>query len=367
MSEPLIRDAMRVIQDLVIRSNGEALQGDALRELKRVLRRLAGGIVSHPDEGRYSEREVSVLFADLRGFSAIASSYPAAVVLGSLDRCFAAMVEIVERHYGTIDKFIGDAIMVIFSGDAGNPRVHARRAILCAVEMQLEMYRLRALHRAEGVPEMYLGIGISTGKVMAGLIGAEAYRAYTVIGEEVNIAARIEALSLRGQVLISEATYRHSADFAHVGEATEVHVKGRAARMGVREVLGIPALGKVVPRQDVRNSPRVDVRFDLDYWILEGKTVAAPPCRGTARNLGYHGLGVELAMPLPLHAELKLAFDLSFLGFRATDVYARIVSVRAEGERVVAGLEFTSVDTDTQARIELFVQMLLQGEYREIT
>lgn len=72
-------------------------------------------------------------------------------------------------------------------------------------------------------------------------------------------------------------------------------------------------------------------------------------------------------MPLPLHTELKLAFDLSFLGFRASDVYARIVSVRPEGERVVAGLEFTSVDTDTQARIELFVQMLLQGEYREIT
>src|SRR6185503_1434988 len=108
--------------------------------------------------------------------------------------------------------------MVIFAGDQSTPRDHARRALLCAVEMQIAMNELRRLHREEVVPEMYLGIGISTGTVMAGLIGSDAYRAYTVIGEEVNLASRIEALSLRGQVLMSDATFAHCKDFVHVGE-----------------------------------------------------------------------------------------------------------------------------------------------------
>src|SRR6185369_435092 len=150
----------------------------------------------------FSQRELTVLFGDLRGFSALAAACPGAQLVRLLNRCFGAMVEIVDRHYGTIDKFMGDAIMVIFPGDPAAPRDHARRALLCAVEMQLAMHELRQQHQGENVPAMFMGIGISTGSVMAGLIGSDAYRAYTVIGEEVNLAARIESFSLRGQVLM---------------------------------------------------------------------------------------------------------------------------------------------------------------------
>jgi adenylate cyclase len=108
------------------------------------------------------------------------------------------------------------------------------------------------------------------------------------------------------------------------------------------------------------------VRLDLDYWPVEGKAVRAEGSRGVIRDLGYRGLLAELERPRPLYSELKLAFDLSFLGFRASDVYGRVVSLREDGERFLAGVEFTSLDAETQSRIELFVQMLLQGEYREI-
>src|SRR6267142_4487359 len=97
--------------------------------------------------------------------------------------------------------------------------------------MQIEMNELRLRHQQEGVPELYMGIGINTGSVMAGLIGSDAYRAYTVIGDEVNLASRIEALSLRGQVLMSDTTYSHCRDFVHAGEPMEVHVKGKAERV----------------------------------------------------------------------------------------------------------------------------------------
>lgn len=366
MTLPLQRDALRIIQDIVRDATGKGLPAEARKRLARLLGNIAAGRIPESDGEAFSKREVTILFADLRGFSAIVSAYPTAVVLEVLNRCFAVMTEIIVRHYGTIDKFIGDAIMVIFPGDPATPQDHARRALLCAIEMQVAMNELRSLRREDGFPGLYMGIGISTGNVMAGLIGSEQYRAYTVIGEEVNIASRIEALSLRGQVLMSEATYAHCRDFVHVGEPMEVHVKGRSERMVIREALGIPGLGKVVPRQDVRKSPRVPVRLQLEYWPVEGKTVRADGLSGLVRDLGYHGVLAELDRPQPLRSELKMAFDLSFLGFRAADVYGRVVSVREEGGRFLAGIEFTSLNSETQEKIELFVQMLLQGEYCEI-
>jgi adenylate cyclase len=362
VNQPLERDALRAIQDIIAREKGTPLDREGVRELQAVLARLSEG--GAPPQRCYSDREATILFADLRGFSAISAHYPVEVVLGELNRCFGVMADLVKRHYGTVDKFMGDSIMALFHGDPGVPRDHARRAVLCAVEMQLAMQGLREGQRAGRLPELYLGIGISTGSVMAGLIGSDAYHAYTVIGEEVNLAARIEALSLRGQVLMSEATYAHVKEFAHVGEPMEVYVKGRVERMRVREVLGIPPLGKVVPRQDARKSPRVAVSIPLEYWLLDGKTVGTHAGQGTVRDISYGGLLAELDTGLAQYAELKLAFDLPCLGARARDVYARAVSVREQQGRLLVGMEFTSLSAEVEEQIRLAVQMLLQEERR---
>jgi adenylate cyclase len=361
MKRPLVRDALRIIQDLVSAASGAPLQGEAARRLESVLESLAAGDVAEDAGTTYSQREATILFADLRGFSAIAASYPTDVVLGVLSRCFGLMTEIIVRHYGTIDKFMGDAVMAVFYGDP-SPGDHAQRALLCAVEMQIAMNELRQQHREDKLPEIYIGIGISSGNVMAGLIGSDAYRAYTVIGEEVNLAARIEAFSLRGQVLMSEATYAHCRDFVHAGEPMDVYVKGRSERLRIREALGIPELGKAVPRQDVRKSPRVVVDLALEYRPLVGKMVDAEPMRGMIRDLGYHGALAQLVEPLPLYSEVNLAFDLPRLGFRAEEIYARVVSVREQGGKHLGGLEFTSLGADTNSKIQLFVQMCIQGE-----
>jgi adenylate cyclase len=362
MTDPLLRDALRQIQDIVSAAKGSALDREGVRRVEEVLRQLA-----EPDEaGRadtgYSQRDATILFADLRGFTAIAERYAPEVVLGVLSSCFGAMTEIVVRHYGTIDKFMGDAIMVVFHGENPSPRDHAQRAVLCAVEMQIAMNALREQHRQDTLPEVFLGVGISTGKVMAGLIGSAAYRAYTVIGEEVNLAARIEAFSLRGQVLVSEATYEHCREFVEASPPMEVYVKGKSERLRIREIISIPELGRVVPRREVRKSPRVATDLPLEYRPLTGKVVASWPSRGAVLDLGYHGALVELAEPLPQYSEVKLAFSLPGLDFRAEDVYARLVSVRVQDGRHLAGLEFSSLSAETSARIELYVQMCIQGD-----
>jgi adenylate cyclase len=353
---------MRLVQDIVSESKGAPLEREAVLRLEAVLKDMfAGGAAPRP-AGGYSRREVTILFADLRGFSAIAASYPADVVLGVLNRCFAMMTDIIVRHYGTIDKFMGDGIMAIFYGDPAAPRDHARRALLCAVEMQIAMKRLREQHDGEHVPAMYLGIGVNTGKVMAGLIGSEAYQAYTVIGEEVNLASRIEAFSLRGQVLMSEATYAHCWDFVYTGKPMDAYVKGRAEPVRIREVLEIPGLGKVVPRQDLRSSPRVSVKAAMDYWTVESKVVQARAARGAIYDIGYQGVLAELERPLPLYAELKLAFDLPGLDYRAEEIYARVVSIREKNGRPLAGVEFTSLREETGSRIRRFVQTAIQNQ-----
>ena len=362
MSDPLLRDALRLIQDIVADAKGSRLDREAVRRVEAVLERLSATETSPRADTGFSQREATILFADLRGFSSLTAAYPPDIVLSVLSRCFGRMTEVVVRHFGTIDKFMGDAIMVVFHGDASSPRDHAQRAVLCAVEMQLAMNELRLQHKGDGLPEVFLGIGISTGEVMAGLIGSAAYRAYTVIGEEVNLAARIEAFSLRGQVLMSETTYEHCGGFVQAGAPMEVYVKGRSERLRIREALGIPELGKVVPRQEVRKSPRVEVDLTLQYQPLEGKMVESGPLMGRMRDLGYHGALVQLSAPLPLYSEIKLAFHVPRLNYRAEEIYARIVSLREQAGGVLAGLEFTSLGSDTSSKIQLFVQMCIQGE-----
>jgi adenylate cyclase len=361
MSDPLLRDALRQIHDIVIEAKGSPLDREAIRRIEAVLKRLAPADVPAADTG-YSRREATILFADLRGFSAITAAYAPDVVLGVLSRCFGRMTETVLRHYGTIDKFMGDGMMVVFHGDESFAPDHARRAVLCAVEMQIAMDELRRQHRQDNLPDLYIGVGISTGSVMAGLVGSDPYRAFTVIGEDVNLAARIEAFSLRGQVLMSEATYEACRDLVQAGEPMEVYVKGKSERVRIREVLAIPELGKRVPRQEVRKSPRVEVDLPLDYRALLGKVVDSRALRGWVRDLGYHGALVQLTEPVALYSEVKIAFELPGVDFRAEEIYARVVSTRQKDGRLFAGVEFTSLSDETARQIRLFVQMRIQGE-----
>ena len=362
MKESLTRDALRRIQDIVAQATGSNLSGDAERQLENVLERIAGASADGAARDNFSEREVTILLADLRGFTAITASHPAGIVLELLNRCFVSMSEIIVRHGGTIDKFMGDSIMVIFFGNPAAPGDDVRRALACAVDMQLGMEALNQRHRSSRLPELFMGIGINTGRVMAGLLGSDLYSAYTVIGEDVNLASRIEAFSLRGQVLISEGTFRHCGRYAECADAMEVFVKGRSERVRVRELLGIPSLGKRVPRQEVRRSPRVEVRLPFSFQLLQGKIVLPEPVPSAILDIGYYGVLAEVVdRDVPLHTELKLDIDLPLVGYRARDLYARVVKVVPKGQRTLLGLEFTSVDAEANGKIQLFVQMLIQG------
>jgi adenylate cyclase len=296
----------------------------------------------------------------LRGFSSIAEANPVRRVLEVLNRYLAPMCEIAFDNGGTIDKFMGDAIMVVFGAPHRNAD-DAQRAVTCAVQMQIAIVELNRDQTSKGLPPLFMGAGINTGQVIAGLLGSELHSEYTVIGDEVNLASRIEAFSLRGQVLISESTYDHCRDFVTTGAPMDVHVKGKSNPVRLREVIAIPSLGLQIPRQEVRDSPRVEVRIPFTYQPVIDKIIIPSPRAGVVLDIGYHGIFAEVEPGLAQHADVVLGLDLSLIGSRADNVYAKVRSTRSNRGRDFASMEFTSINEQSAADIRHFVQLLVQG------
>ena len=162
----------------------------------------------HSGELLSTERkELSILFADLRGFTAISQELSPEEVQLMVNEFLSNMVGCVEKVEGTVDKFIGDEIMVIFG--APMPQAdHALRALICGAEMQRVHSVWMAKRKAEGLPYRGMGVGIATGPVVVGNIGTESRMDYTVLGHHVNLAARLCGQADDGEILTVPDTHR---------------------------------------------------------------------------------------------------------------------------------------------------------------
>jgi adenylate cyclase len=360
MKTPTVSVMLENILTLITRETGAPLDDMARSRLELLLNDAVKKAVGLGNEDQFSAREVTVLLTDLRGFTSISESHPAPVLLEMLNRYLVKMSQIAIQHGGTIDKFMGDAIMVLFGAPFSHPD-DIKRAVTCAVDMQLALYEINNHHREIGMPELNMGIGINTGEVMAGMLGSDLYAEYTVIGDEVNLASRIEAYSLRGQVLISESTCRRLGDYATVSEPMDVYVKGKKDPVNLFEVLAIPSLGKEVPRQEIRKSPRVETHIPFTFHVIEDKIVSPEQRSGTILDISYNGVLATLEGEVPAQTDIKLDLNLAHAGTRATDVYARALRTFERDGKRVTSIEFTSVSVQSNVNIRHFVQLLIQG------
>jgi adenylate cyclase len=182
------------------------------------------------------ELEVTVLFSDIRGFSTIAERLSAREIADVVGRHLSAMAEVVVEHGGTIDKFQGDAVMAIFGAPDPLPD-HAERALRCAVAMQRRQSELNAEGwGTEAVPTLGVGIGLNTGTVIAGAIGGGGRLEYTVIGDAVNVAQRLQSEAQGGEIVAAATTVSAAPDVACVSIGPRI-VKGREEPVEVFRVV----------------------------------------------------------------------------------------------------------------------------------
>jgi adenylate cyclase len=148
------------------------------------------------------------------------------------------MIETTIKNDGSINKFLGDAVMAIFGAPVAYPD-HCLRAIKTAVAMQAQVAALSERRVRSGKPPMAIGIGVSAGEVVAGTVGAESQMEYTVIGDRVNLAARLESNAKPGQILVSQETYDKVAPQVKARCLGPISVKGKEEEVTVLEILGL--------------------------------------------------------------------------------------------------------------------------------
>lgn len=188
---------------------------------------------------------VTILMADIRGFTTISESLPPQKVVKVLNNYLGTMAEIIMAHDGTVDEFIGDAILALFGAPVAKADDSAR-AIACALAMQAEMDAINARNIADGLPSIDIGIGINTGEVVAGNIGSKKRAKYGVVGHAVNVTSRIEDQTLPGEILVAKSTLDACSLVCKLGREIELRPKGVSEIIDVSAVesIDIPTSGQ---------------------------------------------------------------------------------------------------------------------------
>jgi adenylate cyclase len=172
------------------------------------------------------ERDVTVMFADIRGFTSLTERSEARVIVELLNTYFDQMVEVVFKHHGTLDKFIGDAIMALWGTPVVSPD-DAARAIAAGREMQETLVSLNAVRTERGEEPIAIGIGLASGRCVSGAMGARRRMEYTVIGDAVNLASRLAGIAKAGEILCDEETFTRARKPKESEKLPPAQVKGK--------------------------------------------------------------------------------------------------------------------------------------------
>ena len=264
-------------------------------------------------------RDVTILMSDLRGFTAISARLDPMQLIHLLNNYFEKMVEIIEKYSGTVIEFLGDGIFVVFGAPADDP-LHPSHAVHCAVEMQNKMAEVNAWNRDEGLPELEMGIGIHSGLSVVGNIGSIQKMKYGCIGETVNLAGRIESLTIGGQVLISSSVRDRITEHIRIGSKQTFMPKGSQSDINVLEVT---AIGSTVLNQSEDPGFPHEIAPpwpQLQFSLLNGKTVEMVTYEGvlTAFSGDHRFLWLKTAAELRLRRNVLLKVG--------NGLYAKILS-----------------------------------------
>jgi len=229
-----------VLATALVGLGSDALERRRVRESfgRYLSRDVMARVVADAPGLRGEHREVSILFSDLRGFTTLSEQLPPERIAAHLNEYFDAMTAAIFAHRGMINDFVGDAVMAVFGAPVADPE-HAWHAVQSAVAMDEALAALNQRWGAAGLPRLRMGIGIHTGAVFAGNVGGRDRVKYTVVGDAVNVASRVEGLNkeLDTAILLTEETLASIGHRVRVRDCGPVAVKGRVEKVRAFELL----------------------------------------------------------------------------------------------------------------------------------
>jgi class 3 adenylate cyclase len=301
------------------------------------------------------KRQVSVLMSDLRGYTQFAERGDPTWVMEVLNGYLARMTDLVVAHGGTVNEFIGDAVFAIFGAPIAHAD-HAERSAAAAIAMQSAMVQINEDHVARGLPRFEMGIGINTGEAVVGNIGSEQRAKYTVVGNAVNVAARVESSTVGGQIFVSAATYEHIRDLAEVAGPVPVQVKGVSEPLLLYELRAIGGrFAQRLPEVSTDGDPQAAVTLPLVCHVIDGKVVRRESLAGTVTRLGPRHLDARIEVALAPLTNVKLRLNYPGLGFDSGDLYGKVVPATAGPATGLTRIRLTSVEAADQKAIEAIV------------
>ncbi|MEJ2672000.1 MAG: adenylate/guanylate cyclase domain-containing protein [Deltaproteobacteria bacterium] len=300
------------------------------------------------------KRRATILMADLRGFTSISERLPAEDVLAMINIYLETMTEIIQKYQGTIDEFIGDGILVIFGAPILRPD-DPRRAVACAVEMQLAMTSVNARNRQAGYPEVALGVGINTGEVVVGNIGSQKRIKYAVVGCAVNLTARIESYTVGGQIFISESTLSECGDICRIDTAIQVMPKGVKKPLTIHEVGGIGGDFQLFlpPKKEIT---WIELKHGLrvQFTVVDWKHTGELGHGGAITKIAHNMVEIQSeVLPSPL-ANLRISLYEPDDHEITDDLYGKVVTLLSEHPPTLR-VHFTSVPPEAEAVLAKFL------------
>jgi len=269
--EPIILEQDDEIGELATAFNNMSIgltERDQVRDIlgKVASPEIAEQLLKQKIELGGEERDVTVMFTDIRNFTALCENHPPAVAIGLLNRYLTLINTIVDAHAGVIDKYTGDGVMALFGAPIGRAD-DPERAVLAALAINLRMRQLASELLQEGLPNPDVGIGVNSSRVVAGNIGSPSRLNYTVLGDGVNLASRLESLTKRYGVpiIVGEATAAQASKLVYL-ELDKVRVVGRATPVRIYQPMGKPEQLDEVRRDLVARHHRALALFRARSW-----------------------------------------------------------------------------------------------------
>lgn len=275
---------------------------------------------SEEDMQAVHSRDVSILMADLRGFTAISSTLSPAALVHMLNHFFESMTSVIDRFLGIVIEFLGDGIFVVFGAAKDSPD-HASVATACAIEMQNAMPAVNEWNRANGFPDLEMGIGIHSGPAVVGNIGSRFKMKFGCVGETVNIAGRVESQTVGGQVLISESTRNRIPEQITVSEIHSFMPKGGRSEIRIYSIIGLGDRVLFSGANTRMSWRKLPAEKEVSFSILDNKEVTLSFHRGWITDLTEDHKYVALITSQELNPLQNLMIQLN-----DQEVYAKVMN-----------------------------------------